>query len=170
MKRVMTFMAAVAITTSAMTIADEQRVVYPKGYQENFVEYLSLDRVQNPDQFIRLLANDVAMQGRDENGNFADGSVLVGEVYSVKKNSDGTVKMSTLNHRIKDKLLLVAVIEKQAEFGKMPASVIKTGNWDFGAFKPDGKVAAKNLDECRACHAPLTNSDFLFSGEHIPMK
>ncbi|MGS2722231.1 cytochrome P460 family protein [Porticoccus sp. GXU_MW_L64] len=152
---------------SPLTLA-EGRVALPVDYQKNFTEYLSLDRVQNPDQVMRIYANDIAMQGTDENGLLANGSVVIGEVYSAKKNSDGTVKISSLGRRIEDQLLLVAVMEKQAEFGQKPGSVIKTGDWDFAAFTPDGDVAKKNLNECRACHAPLQSLDYLFSTEHLP--
>jgi len=148
--------------------AEEGRVLLPDGYKKEFIEYLSLDRIQNPDQFIRLFANDVAMQGKNQKGELPDGSILVAEVYSVKKNEDGSIKNTMLNRRIKDKLLLVAVMEKQAAFGKKPVSDISTGNWDFGAYKPNGDIAPKDLDTCRACHAPLTMSDYLFSGEHLP--
>lgn len=152
----------------APAVADE-RVALPQDYRETFTEYLALDRVQNPDQFIRLFADETAMRGVDASGNLPDRSVLVAEVYSVRKDSDGKVKTSALNRRIKDKLLLIAVMEKRAEFGASPASPIPTGDWDFAAYKPNGDVAPKNLDECRACHSPLTTTDFVFSIEHLPI-
>jgi len=148
--------------------AEEARVSLPEDYREGFFEYLSLDRVQNPDQFIRLFANDVAMQGANQKGEYASGSIIVGEVYSVNKNKDGTVKNSMLKRRIKDKLLLIAVMEKREGFEKSSISKFNTGNWDFGAYKPSGDLAPKNLEACRACHAPLVKKDFLFSGEHLP--
>ena len=148
--------------------AEESHVLLPVDYKKDFVEYLSLDRIQNPDQFIRLFANEVAMRGKNQKGELPNGSVLVAEVYSVKKNEDGTVKNTMLNRRIKDNLLLIAVMEKREAFGVNSNSKINTGNWDFGAYKPNGKIAPKNLDACRGCHAPLTGSDFLFSGEHLP--
>lgn len=151
-------------------IRADQRVELPKDYRETFVEYLALDRVQNPDQFIRLYADPVAMQGVDASGQLPEGSVLVGEVYSVKKDAEGQVRTSSLNRRIADEMLLIAVMEKRAEFKDSPASPIPVGAWDFAAFKPNGEAAAKNLNECRACHAPLTQSDFVFSIEHLPVQ
>lgn len=148
--------------------ADTHRVALPTDYRESFEEYIALDRIQNPDQFIRLFANEVAMQGRNENGELAEGSIIVAEVYSVLKNEDGSVKTTLLNRRVKDKLKLLAVMEKRKAFSDNPVSTIKTGDWDFGAYKPNGEVAPKNLDQCRACHMPLTETDFLFSIEHLP--
>lgn len=167
MKSLLTLML-LAITTTIMAAGNQ--VALPENYRDTYVEYLSLDRVQNPDQFIRLFANDIAMQGADSKGELQNGSVLVAEVYSVQKNQDGTVKQSALNRRIKDKLVLLAVMEKQAGFGKTSGSAIHTGDWDFAAYKPNGETAPKNLDGCRACHAPLTNSDFVFSIEHFPTR
>lgn len=150
-------------------VVSEERVALPDNYRETFTEYMALDRVQNPDQFIRLFADDTAMRGVDASGSLPNRSVLVAEVYSVQKDGEGKVKTSALNRRIKDKLLLIAVMEKRVEFGASPASPIPTGDWDFAAYKPNGDVAPKNLDECRACHSPLTATDFVFSTEHLPI-
>jgi hypothetical protein len=164
MKKLFVFLVFMAFGT----LAEENRVSLPKHYKKDFVAYLSLDRVQNHDQFIKLFANDIAMKGKDSNGKLADGAVLVAEVYSVKKNDDGSVKTTMLNRRVQDKLLLIAVMEKQERFGLKPGSVIDTGHWDFGAYKPNGEIAPKNLDACRGCHTPLKERDYIFSGEHLP--
>lgn len=167
----MRIIVALLLTVAAVTSTSaDERVSFPEDYRETFAEYLSLDRIQNPDQFIRLYANDIAMQGRDESGELPDGAVVVGEVFSVETDEDGNVKTSLVGRRIEDQLLLIAVIEKRSEFGETSTSPIKTGDWDFAAFKPNGDTAPKNLDECRACHAPLANSDFLFSIEHLPAR
>jgi hypothetical protein len=155
------------LTISVQTLASD-RVLLPENYHDTFVENLALDRIQNPDQFIRLFANGIALKGVDKEGELPDGSVLVAEVYSVEKEADGSIKTSMLGRRIRDKLLLVAVMEKQAQFGNEPNSSIQTGDWDFAAYKPNGDVAPKDLNECRACHAPLMATDFLFSIEHLP--
>lgn len=145
----------------------EERVKLPEDYRSAYVEYLSLDRTQNPDQFIRLFANPIAMEGPDDSGQLQDGSVLVAEVYSVKKDADGEVMTSAVGRRIKDRMLLIAVMEKNAEWRQSKRSAIDVGDWDFGAYKPDGSAAGKDLESCRACHTPLGNSDYLFSIEHL---
>jgi len=164
--KIFTFLLFALIALPAS--AEEPRVKFPKDYREAFVEYLSLDRLQNPDQVIRLFANDIAMQGANEDNELPDGSVLVGEVYAAAKNSDGAVVKSALGRRIAGKLLLVAVMEKQDTWSATSTSSIDVGNWDFGAFKPDGVSAGKELNECRACHTPLKDTDHLFSIEHLP--
>ncbi|MCL2912392.1 cytochrome P460 family protein [Shewanella corallii] len=163
------FKIMVVLAFMPMQLTANDKVAFPDNYQQGFTEYLSLDRTQNPDQFIRLFANDVAMKGTNSSGGLDQGSVLVAEIYSVKKDQQGKVVTSALGRRVKDKLLLVAVMEKQPGFGdgQAPNFNLHTGDWDFATYKPNGELAKKNLDACRACHAPLTQSDFLFSIEHL---
>lgn len=167
MKKVAILLLGIATLSLA---AEDARVQFPAEYRESFVEYLSLDRTQNPDQVIRLFANTVAMQGADENGELAGGSVLVAEVYAARKDAEGNVVESDLGRRIAEELLLVAVMEKQDDWQASSASSISVGDWDFGAFRPSGEVAGSNLDSCRACHAPLRTTDFLFSLDHLPTR
>ncbi|MEM7099086.1 MAG: cytochrome P460 family protein [Pseudomonadota bacterium] len=165
MRRKLFVVASLVLAVAAT--AEEPRVALPADYKETFVEYLSLDRIMNPDQFIRLFANETASRGPKTNGELENGSVLVAEVYSVQKNEAGQVKTSKLGRRIPKELLLIAVMEKQESFGIGPASTIDIGNWDMAAYLPSWEVATKNLDACRACHARLTQRDFVFSIEHL---
>lgn len=142
-------------------------VEFPADYETTFSKYLSLDRIQNPDQIIRLFANDIAMQGPGPDGKLPYGSVLVGEVYKAKKDGKGNVLTSALGRRMRGDLALIAVMQREEGWGKAYPEGLRNGNWDFGAFKPDGKVADKDLNACRACHAPLAKTNHLFSIEHI---
>ncbi len=158
--------ALLAIITQSPATA-EDRVSLPENYRETFVEYLSLDRTQNHDQFIRLFADPVAIQGTDDSGELPAGSVLVGEVYSVLKDENGEIVNTALGRRISNKMVLIAVMEKNDGWADTSSSPIDVGDWDFAAYKPDGTSAGKNLDACRACHSPLKASDYLFSIEHL---
>ena len=151
-----------------IALAQDSRIKLPTDYKSEFTNYLSLDRVQNHDQIIRLFTNDVAMKGMKDGGKFPYGSVLVAEVYKAKKDADGEVVKSELGRRVRDKFALIAVMEKQPGWGDNFKAEHKNGDWDFAAFKPDGSVAAsKDLNACRSCHAPLGKSDHVFSFEHI---
>ena len=147
--------------------AEEPRIKYPSDYKQTFTNYLSLDRTQNADQIIRLFANDIALKGVRETGEFPDGSVLVGEIYKAKKDASDKVIDSQLGRRIRGNLALVAVMEKQKGWGAKFPDGLKNGDWDFSAFKPDGTDAKKDLNSCRTCHAPLTNQQHVFSYEHL---
>ena len=156
-----------ALTIAGTAVAEDARIKYPAGYKETYTNYLNVDRTQNDDQVIHLFANDIAMKGMKETGKYPNGSILVGEVYKAKKDDKGEVIESELGVRIRGKLALIAVMEKQEGWGANFAEEHKNGDWDFAAFKPDGSVAGKDLNECRVCHAPLTESDHVFSFEHF---
>lgn len=155
-------------TLASPALVAETGIAYPANYRETFTNYLSLDRIQNDDQVIRLFANDIAMQGPGDDGTLPLGSILIGEVYKAKKDADGEVVTSGLGRRIKDKFALVAVMEKREEFAGRYSGDLDNGQWDYAAFKPDGTIAEKDLNTCRACHAPMKESDFIFSMEHLP--
>ena len=157
-----------ALTIAGAAVADDARIKFPADYRSTYTNYLNLDRVQNDDQIIHLFANDIAMKGMKETGKYPNGSVLVGEVYKARKDEKGEVIESELGQRIRGKFALIAVMEKQAGWGANFKEEHKNGDWDFAAFKPDGSVATeKDLNECRVCHAPLTESDHVFSFEHF---
>lgn len=149
----------------------ESGIEYPVDYRSTFSNYLSLDRIQNPDQIIRLYANDAAMEGPNEEGKLPFGSVLVGEVYKAQLDDSGEVKVSSIGRRLRGDLALIAVMERRQGFGEDLPDNLKNEHWDFAAFKPDGSVAEKKeLNSCRECHAPLKSTHHLFSYEHLNLK
>lgn len=158
--------ASVALLTSSVFAADME-IKFPADYRTTYTNYLSLNRTQNPDQIIRLFANDIAMQGAGADGKLPYGSILVGEVYKAKKAEDGSVITSSLGERIPAKFALVAVMQRDKNLGNDLPPELKNGNWDYATFKPDGSPAAKDLNECRACHAPLVQSNYVFSYDHL---
>ena len=172
MRILLTAIGLASIVLTYATVHDSPQstnpdIEYPEGYEQTFTNYLSLDRTQNPDQIIRLFGNDIAMQGPDDDGKLPYGSVLVAEVYKAKKDADGKVLTSALGRRIRGDLALIAVMQREEGWGESYPESLRNGNWDFAAFKPNGEVADKNLDACRACHAPLKSMNHVFSYEHF---
>jgi cytochrome P460 len=163
MSTVLALMLGVVIGPAA---ADEPRIAFPADYLQ-FDNYLSLDRVQNDDQIIRLYANDIARKAARERRELPSGSVIVGEIYQAKKDKDGNVIESGLGRRIRGKLAAVAVMEKGEGWGKRLPTDLRNGDWDFAIFSPDGARLGKDLNACRSCHAPLAGTQHLFSLEHL---
>lgn len=155
------------LAQSAFAQDKASEIVFPKDYQTKFKNYLSLDRTQNDDQIMRLFINDVGLKGFRETGTFPDGSIIVGEVYKAKKDEDGEVIESGLGRRVRGELALIGVMQKQKGWGDKFAKDFKNGDWDFAAFKADGSVANKDLNQCRACHAPHSELQHVYSIEHI---
>ncbi|MCB1527129.1 MAG: cytochrome P460 family protein [Hyphomicrobiaceae bacterium] len=167
--RVMFLTAVVlAISANAQAPASAQdATAFPADYKTKFTNYLSLDRTQNNDQIIRLFANDKALAAAKAGEKLPDGSVIVGEIYKARLDKDGKPVVSTLGRKIRDKLAVIAVMERRDGFGKDLPQELQNDGWDFAAFKPDGSSAGKDLNQCRACHAPLTDTQHLFSLQHM---
>ncbi len=153
--------------SAGVAVADEPRMAFPAGYTQDFSNYLSLDRTQNPDQVIRLFGNDKALEGPGADGALPYGSVLVAEIYAARKDADGNVVTSELGRRIKGRMAAIAVMEKQPGWGEGRPAGLRTGDWDFAVFSPAGERLDKDLNACRACHAPLGDRDFVFSHQHL---
>lgn len=167
MQKILAAIGIAAAMFTASVNSDDEAVAFPDDYATTYTNYLSLDRIQNHDQIIRLFANDIAMQGPGEDGKLPFGSVIVGEVYKAKVDDDGQAVLSSLGRRIKDKFALVAVMQREEGWGENNPAAIRNGNWQMGAFKPDGSVAEKDLNACLACHAPLATTNYLFSYDHL---
>lgn len=160
--------AASAMLMMASAVAENPaHISYPADYKTSFTNYLSLDRTQNGDQIIRLFANDVAMQGPAGDGKLPYGSKIVAEIYKAKVDDAGNPVVSSLGRRIRDKLVLLAVMERGEGFTEAYPAALKNDNWDFATFAPDGNAVEKDLNTCRGCHAPLTQTNHLFSFQHF---
>ena len=162
------FAATVGLGVCAhVALADDTRISFPADYATEFHNYLSLDRVQNHDQIIRLFANKKAIEAARKGEELPDGSILVGEIYKAKKDADGNVMESSLGRLMRDKLAAVAVMEKGEGWGDSFPDNLKNDDWDFAIFSPAGKPLDKDLNACRSCHAPLASTQHLFSLEHL---
>ena len=168
MKKLLTLFGLSTLFITPIAYSEHNDVDLPENYQTTFTNYLSLDRIQNPDQVIHLFANDIAMQGPGEDGKLPYSSIIVAEVYKAKKDAEGNpIKSKLLNRLLRGEKALIGVMQREKGWGDGHADGLKNGNWEFAAFKPDGSVADKDLDQCRACHAPLTDTNHLFSYEHL---
>lgn len=170
--RVITGLAVIFAATmsfvASFATAERERISFPKNYRTELVNYLSLDRTQNDDQVIRLFAPKEALEAAKSGKELPYGTVLVAEVYKAKKDADGEVIESSLGRRIRDKFAAVAVMQKEKGWGEKFTDETRNGDWDFAIFKPSGeRLVKKDLDKCRTCHAPLKDTQHLFSLEHM---
>jgi len=158
---------AVFLLVSSIVTGGNQKIPFPENYRETYINYLSLDRVQNPDQVIRLFANDIAMQGPDVDGKLPFGSILIAEIFNARLDSDNEVITSSLGRRIRGDLALIGVMQRERGWGTQYPKAIRNGNWEYAAFNGDGSTADTDITACVACHAPLGKTNFLFSYEHL---
>jgi len=167
MYRLFVLLGTVSLVVSSTVTGGDIKISFPENYRETFTNYLSLDRVQHPDQIMRLFANDIAMQGPGADEKLPYGSILVAEIYKAKLDSDDEVITSSLGRRIKDKLALVGVMQREEGWGTQYPQAIRNGNWEYAAFNGDGSTADSDVNACLACHAPLRKTNFLFSYDHL---
>lgn len=160
--------AAVGVTTFVAAQAPAERIAFPADYATDFTMYLELDRVQNPGQVMRIYANDAALAGPGPDGRLADGAILVGEIHGARTDAAGNFIISELGRQIRGNAAAIAVMEKRDGWGDAFPTEFRNGDWDFAIFSPTGERLDRDLNACRACHAPLTESDHVFSIQHLP--
>ncbi|WP_210396135.1 cytochrome P460 family protein [Motiliproteus sediminis] len=147
--------------------AGPENVADPGNYRTSFTQYFSGDRTANDKQVIRIFANETAIAGKQKDGKLPYGSVVVGELYSVKLGADGTAKVSDLGQRIPDQLAAIVVMERGKGFDQGYPDALTTGDWEFAVFSPAGERLDKDITACRTCHHPLSDKEFLFSYQHL---
>ena len=167
MTKVFSVTLAAALAASA-ALADQERIAFPADYETNMQNYVSLDRTQNEDQVIRLFAPEAALDAAKSGAELADGTVLVAEIYKARKDKDGKIVQSSLGRRIRDEMAAIAVMQKEEGWGEKFPEGLRNGDWDFAIFSPKGeRLVDKDLNSCRGCHAPLKDTQHLFSLEHM---
>jgi hemoglobin len=116
--------------------------------------------VQKPDAVRDLYVNPVG--ARTTQGQmFPNGTQFVMEIYNAKKAADGSFEKDAAGKLLKDKLAKVFVMGKGEGWGQDVPDNVKTGAWVYAAYAPDGQPLKSNFAECRACHVPLAQKDFV---------
>lgn len=158
----------IMVFSSISATAEDQRISFPTNYEAKMINYLSLDRTQNPDQIIRLFTTKAALEAAKQGQTLPDGTTIVAEIYKAKKDKDGEVIESALGRRIRGKFAAIAIMQKQKGWGAKFSEKLRNDDWDFAIFSPKGeRLVKKDLNSCRACHAPLKETQHLFSLEHM---
>ncbi len=139
--------------------AEQYTVPFPKDYETDYLNYLSVDRKNNR-QTARLFANITAMVGVQRFGDFPDGSVLVMEISNVKKDAQGTPLKSSLGRLINDGKYAVYVMEKNSKASN-------SDNWIYTAFSPSGTPLDVDIQACKTCHAAVRKGKQVFSFDHL---
>lgn len=159
MYRILLTTISVLLLNSFSANAESLIIPYPKNYETEYLNYLSVDRKNNR-QTARLFANITAMVGVQRFGDFPDGSVLVMEISDVKKNTRGVPLKSSLGRLINDGKYAVYVMQKNTNADGADA-------WAYAAFSPKGEVLKTDLKACAVCHAAIRKSKNVFSYDHL---
>ncbi|HEX4842631.1 MAG TPA: cytochrome P460 family protein [Limnobacter sp.] len=84
---------------------------------------------------------------------FANGTVSVMEIHKAEKTGDKMTKKA---------LEKVFVMYKGKDWGSTAPEGLKTGDWVYAAFEPNGQPAKVDYATCRGCHLPLAKDDYIF--------
>jgi len=156
MKSLITLFAiAVALSFTSSGYAGDNKVPYPEDYRNwTHVKSMIIEAghpLANPFQGIHhVYANKQALAGLNQ-GKYADGAVLVFDLLKVEE-KDNTIQESGRK--------LVGVMHRDAR------KYSTTGGWGFEGFAASSKSERLTSDggaSCFGCHAPVAESDYVFS-------
>ncbi len=124
---------------------------FPKDYNA-FPAFLK--GIQKPDAVRDLYINPTGASAQAGQA-FANGSILVMEIYNAKKTAEGAFEKGADGNLVKANLAKIFVMQKDAEWGKGAPENLKNGDWIYSAFKPNGERLDVDYAACRGCHLPL---------------
>lgn len=126
-------------------------LVFPKDYN-TFPTFLK--GIQKPNAIRDLYINSTGAEAHHEKP-FANGSILVMEIYNAKKDAGDDFEKDGQGNLIKDGLAKVYVMQKGEGWGMHAPEGLKNGDWIYSAFKPNGDRLDVDYAKCRSCHLPL---------------
>lgn len=159
-------LAAAALAAGCGTMMDKPVAAVKDGELKAPADYKSwpkfLSAIQRPDakQVREIYMNTAAKSGSAAAG-FPNGSVFIMENYAAKVGSDGQLEKGADGKLVKGDLLRVFVMGKNKGWGEDVPAEQRNGNWVYASYLGNGDKGPENLGTCRACHAPLTQKDFI---------
>lgn len=138
-------------------------VSLPADYRTTFKQYATIDRA-NPKQIAVAYANEAALRAKQTGAPLPDGSVLIMEVWTAKLDAEEKPVLGADGRRIKDKLAMIAVMEKRRGWGAEYPPELRNGEWEYAAFDPATNARRQqSYNACFECHKPKADADFLFT-------
>jgi hypothetical protein len=129
------------------------RVGYPKGYREAFLQIRVSDRADTKTTAVIYGNLPGAAIKPGAKGTFAYGSILVNETWSTLQDAQGNVLLDKKGHYRLDKLLRIHVMRKDHDFGEAYKQN-RSGEWEYVSFAPDGSYLTPPAKSgaCAQCH------------------
>lgn len=166
--RIKSTLVAIALATLLTTAAraGPERVEFPTGYRDVFVEYLRIDR---PDRkttrffYVNPDALSAAVPGQE----LPQGTVLIMEDHKVLLDGAGDPAADGDGRfQPTDEITNVFVMEKQPGWGADYPLETRNGDWDYAWFEADGSRKQGDFVRftgCFSCHMNRANRDFTFT-------
>src|SRR5215472_13619037 len=135
----------------------------PTDYRETFLHLGSWAVAKKPDQPVFEMHNVYSrpedIRAYRENGKFPDGAVLVKEITEVSSDKLTTGQSSWSTD---DKVWFVMIKDSK---GRFPGNDLWGDGWGWALFEakdPKKNVATDYSTDCRTCHVPAKQDDWLY--------
>ncbi|MGH6923968.1 MAG: cytochrome P460 family protein [Propylenella sp.] len=143
---------------AAQSQAGPERIDYPEGYAEKFVNYLDVDHVARKrvrKMYVSPEANEAAQAGAP----LPDGTILIMEDHDAEVAADGAAEMDA-----EGRLVPQEAIGNIFVMAKNPEWETANGNWEYARFNADGsRPADASFEGCFSCHTSRVERDFTFT-------
>jgi hypothetical protein len=160
--------AAATWLLGSVALAGPESVQYPKGYQDSFTHYGTVNRADDRKQVVKMFANDVALASAKSGAPLDSGAVRVMEVYKAKLDADENPVVGSDGYFEPADMAAIAVMESRDGWGADYAEAIRNGTWEYAIF--DAKEHAlvdRDYQPCFECHKPMHEADYVFSFEAL---
>ncbi|HQR57394.1 MAG TPA: cytochrome P460 family protein [Burkholderiaceae bacterium] len=145
----------------------QTRVTFPENYRDTFVRYHTVNNAA-AGRVTVFYANKTALDAAKAGRSLPDGSVLFGEIYSVKLGADQKPVMSSDGALAADQLVAYTAMARNAGWGKDIPDMLRNGDWNYAVFTPAKQPRpGVNQAECLACHKPQDKTSFIFTLDQL---
>jgi plastocyanin len=152
--------AAVAFAQQALVPPGPNKLKFPQNWDKG-VMYATVDR-HDTKQYREFYTSAEAVQAAKDGKEIPNGTVITLAAYAAKLDADGKPVKDANGRFVKDKLVAVNSMQKEAGWGNDIPAAVRNGDWIYQSFTPDGQVNEKaNLTACFQCHLPFSKDQYL---------
>ncbi len=141
-------------TVQSGNMPKDGELAFPSDYK-SWPPFLT--GIQKPNAVRDLYINPTGAEAQPGQP-FANGSILVMEIYHAKKGANGEFQKDSQGKLVKNGLAKVYTMQKGKGWGMHAPEGLKNGDWIYSAFKPNGEHLEVDYSKCRSCHQPLGNN------------
>jgi hypothetical protein len=162
-------LGAVAVSVVIAPVsAGGDKVAFPENYAKG-VMYATLDR---PDlkQFREFYITHAGFEAARNGQPLPSGTVITNAQFKAQLDAQGNPVKDANGRFIKTpELIGYTVMEQRTGWGAEYPESKRNGEWEYQAFRPDGKVNDKaDLNTCFECHKPNGDStNFMFTADKL---
>ncbi|WP_233417108.1 cytochrome P460 family protein [Halovulum marinum] len=152
------YIAAAAVLLATAALAGPDEVALPDGYQERFVNYLDVDRLDR-NRVRKMYVSPEAHAAAQAGAPLPDGTVLIMEDHDAQIGADGAPMFGADGRLIAlEPVVNIFVMETNAAWSTANET------WDYAWYLPDGSPRPDaSFDGCFSCHASRAERDYTFT-------